>query len=274
MPELPEVESVARSLRPRLVGRRVLSIETSGLKLRRPIDRKRLERSCTGATFDAVRRIGKYLLLELSSGAVIVTHLGMSGQLVFAQRSAERRPHTHALFHLDGELDLRYVDPRRFGVISIYDSKEAPRSPELSVLGPDPLEDAFTVDYLYQALRESKRDLKSFLMDQGHIAGLGNIYVSEAMFHAGISPRRRTNRITRERAARLHGAIRHVLTTSIANRGTSFSDYVDADGELGSNQDALFVYGREGEPCRRCKSLIRRVVQGARSTFFCLSCQR
>jgi len=278
MPELPEVESVARSLRPRLVGRRVLSVETSGLALRRTIDRARLEKACAGAVVESVERVGKYLLVALSSGSVLIAHLGMSGQLVFADARAERRPHTHALFHLDGELDLRYVDPRRFGVLSIYPSEDVAASPELSVLGVDPLDPAFTVEYLHGALASARRDLKAFLLDQSRIAGLGNIYACEAMFHAGISPRRRTHRLGRDRAAKLHRAIRHVLETSIANRGTSFSDYVDADGAIGSNQAALFVYGREGEPCRRCKSPIKRpikrIVQSGRSTFYCVSCQR
>jgi formamidopyrimidine-DNA glycosylase len=274
MPELPEVESVARSLRPRLVGRRVVSVETSGLALRRPIDRARLRRACAGATVSSVRRIGKYLRIELSSGWTLVAHLGMTGQLVFKPTDEQAERHTHAWFHLDGGLDLRYVDARRFGVLAIYRADEAAASPELSVLGVDPLDDAFTVDHLHQALAESRRDLKSFLLDQTRIAGLGNIYASEAMFLAGISPRRRTHRLGRERAARLHAAIRQVLESSIANRGTSFSDYIDAEGAIGSNQEALLVYGREGLPCRRCKSSIKRIVQAARSTFFCVSCQR
>src|SRR3954447_14224094 len=147
MPELPEVENVARTLRPRLVGKRILSIETSGLPLRRPIDRKQLERACVGQRVDAVRRVGKYLLIDFSSEATLVAHLGMSGRLVFAPAAEEKRPHTHAQFHLEGALDLRYVDPRRFGVLSIYSAAEVQRSPELAVLGVDPLEPEFTVEY-------------------------------------------------------------------------------------------------------------------------------
>jgi formamidopyrimidine-DNA glycosylase len=274
MPELPEVESVARSLRPRLVGKRVLAVESSGLKLRQPIDLPKLRAACEGARVTSVRRVGKYLLVEFSSESVLVAHLGMSGRLVFAASDEPKRPHTHARFALEGGLDLRYVDPRRFGVLAIYGAGELAASPELSVLGVDPLEAGFTIDYLHQALAGARRDLKGFLLDQTRIAGLGNIYACEAMFHAGLGPRRRTNRLGRDRAARLHAAIRKVLELGIANRGTSFSDYVDADGELGSNQDALVVYGRDGERCRTCKTLIKRVVQGARSTFYCPRCQR
>jgi formamidopyrimidine-DNA glycosylase len=274
MPELPEVESVARSLRPKLVGRRVLAVESSGLPLRRPIDLPRLKQACAGAHVEAVRRIGKYLLVELSSSSVLVAHLGMSGRLVFAPTNEALKPHTHARFRLDGAIDLRFIDPRRFGVLQVYAASEAAASPELSVLGLDPLERAFTVDYLHEHLRSTRRDLKAFLLDQTRIAGLGNIYVSEALYHARLKPSRRAHRVTREQAVALHAAIRKVLELGIANRGTSFSDYVDAEGASGSNQDALSVYGREGAPCRRCKSLIRRVVQGGRSTFYCRDCQK
>jgi formamidopyrimidine-DNA glycosylase len=177
------------------------------------------------------------------------------------------------VFRLDA-LDLRYIDPRRFGVVCVYPHEAIAASPELSVLGLDPLDAAFTPAHLHTLLREARRDLKGFLLDQSRIAGLGNIYACEAMFLAGLGPRRRTNRVPADRAARLHATIRQVLEAGIANRGTSFSDYVDADGEAGSNQDALYVYGREGAPCRTCNTTIRRLVQGARSTFYCPVCQR
>jgi formamidopyrimidine-DNA glycosylase len=141
------------------------------------------------------------------------------------------------------------------------------------VLGVDPLEPAFTVEYLADALAASKRDIKAFLMDQSRVAGLGNIYVCEALFRAGIAPTRRSDRLV-AKAPALHDAIVTSLSEGIANRGTSFSDYVDADGQQGTNQQALFVYGREGEPCRRCGAAVRRVVQAGRSTFFCPRCQR
>jgi formamidopyrimidine-DNA glycosylase len=282
MPELPEVETVARSLRPRLVGREVLGVQTSGLALRRPVDERALRVALVGARVDSVERRGKYLLVATSSpsaGAqLVVAHLGMTGRFVFSEPAAPVEPHTHARFLLDekGPRELRYVDARRFGQIAVYPAAAAARSDELSVLGVDPLEPAFTVAWLRAALATSRRDLKSFLLDQGRIAGLGNIYVCEALHHARLSPRRRADRVTPEAAARLHAAIREVLETSIANRGTSFSDYVDADGELGSNQEALFVYGREGERCRapKCRGTIRRIVQGGRSTFFCPVHQR
>jgi formamidopyrimidine-DNA glycosylase len=274
MPELPEVESVVRSLRPRLVGRQIHKVESSGFALRRPIDLRRLRRACEGAQASVVRRTGKYLIVELSSGDALLAHLGMSGRLVFRDEGAPLEPHTHARFHLDGAIELRYIDHRRFGVLRALAGAKLAESPELAVLGPDPFDAGFTADYLARELAASKRDVKSFLLDQSRVAGLGNIYAAEALFHAGVSPRRRAHRMGAERAARLHRAILMVLEQGIQNRGTSFSDYVDADGEAGNNQSALFVYGRQGEACRRCGQAIRRLVQGARSTFFCPRCQR
>jgi formamidopyrimidine-DNA glycosylase len=277
VPELPEVEMVVRTLRPRLVGERIRAVETSGLALRRPIDRKTLERACVGARVEAVRRLGKYWLIDLdnrhSGQHVLLGHLGMTGRLVFADEDSPRPPHTHAVFHLRRGLELRYVDPRRFGVLRAYAAADASSSPELAVLGVDPLDAAFTVDYLRDALSKSKRDLKAFLMDQSRVAGLGNIYVCEALWRAELSPKRRADRAVKQAAA-MHAAIIASLGDGIRNRGTSFSDYVDADGQSGGNQHALAVYGREKLPCRRDGAAVRRIVQAGRSTFFCPRCQR
>jgi formamidopyrimidine-DNA glycosylase len=277
MPELPEVEMVVRTLRPRLVGERISGVETSGLPLRRPIDRKQLERACVGARVESVRRVGKYWLIDLNNGRtgkhVLLGHLGMTGRLLFAEEDAPRAPHTHAIFRLQKGRELRYVDPRRFGVLCAYAAAEAPTSPELAVLGVDPFDAAFTVDYLAAALAASKRDVKAFLMDQSRIAGLGNIYVCEALFRAGIAPKKRSDRLAKKAAA-LHAAIVAALADGIKNRGTSFSDYVDADGQSGGNQHALGVYGREKAACKRCGAAVRRIVQAGRSTFFCPRCQK
>jgi formamidopyrimidine-DNA glycosylase len=241
VPELPEVEMVARTLRPRLVGRRLLAVTTSGLPLRRPIDRPRLEAACRGATVESVRRVGKYLLVALSSSEVLLAHLGMSGRWLFATATSPRAPHTHVVFDLDDGTELRYVDHRRFGVLQVYHAAEVQASPELSLLGVDPLEPGFTVEYLSAQLRGARRDLKGFLLDQSRIAGIGNIYACEALYHAALAPRRRTDGLGPVRAARLHAAIVAVLERAIANRGTSFSDYVDADGAVGDNQKAHSV---------------------------------
>jgi formamidopyrimidine-DNA glycosylase len=267
MPELPEVESVARSLRPAVVGAKIRAVGASGKKLRRRVDLAKLRSACVGATVLAVERIGKYLLLRLSSRVTVLIHLGMSGNLLLAQKGTHRPPHTHVVFDL-GDIELRYVDPRRFGLVRPFVDGESVA--ELGVLGVDPLTAEFTDAYLAAALARSGRDLKALLMDQGCIAGLGNIYVCEALFLAKLSPRRRTRRVA---AAPLRASILKVLKRAIANRGTSFSDYVDANGQPGENEAALQVYGREGEACHRCGTRIRRIVQGGRSTFFCPTCQ-
>jgi formamidopyrimidine-DNA glycosylase len=171
-------------------------------------------------------------------------------------------------------MELRYVDPRRFGVFVAYRPGEVERSPELSVLGLDPLGDEFTPAALAGAMEGCGRAIKDFLLDQSRVAGLGNIYAAEALFHAGISPRRRANQVGPVRTARLHAAVRDVLLRGVENRGTSLRDYVDAEGASGGNQHHLAVYGREGEPCRTCGTVVRRLVQGARSTFYCPACQR
>jgi formamidopyrimidine-DNA glycosylase len=270
MPELPEVEWVARTLRPKLVGRRITSVETSGKKLRQPVERLKLQKLAVGATVDAVNRIGKYLLIDLSSGATLLSHLGMTGWFVFRDPKEPRASHTHVVFTLDSGLELRYADHRRFGILRVYSTAKIRNSAELAILGVDPLEPEFTVEYLRQQLKSTKRDVKTFLLDQTRIAGVGNIYACEALYLAGISPRRKTPRVDAEK---LHAAVQKVLRAGIENRGTSFSDYVNADGESGDNQSSLHVYGREGERCRVCSSVIRRLVQGARSTFYCPKCQ-
>jgi formamidopyrimidine-DNA glycosylase len=271
MPELPEVEWVARTLRPKLLGRRITAVETSGKKLRRPVERDKLKKLAVGATVEAVSRVGKYLLIDLSSGATLVSHLGMTGWYLFAKPEAPREKHTHVVFTLDSGVELRYTDHRRFGILRVYPTERVRQSAELAILGVDPLDDAFTVEYLAQQLKATRRDVKTFLLDQTRIAGVGNIYACEALFLARTSPRRKTSRVN---AAALHAAVQKVLRAGIQNRGTSFSDYVDADGEAGENQNALHVYGREGRRCAVCSSVIRRLVQGARSTFYCPKCQR
>ncbi len=274
MPELPEVETVARSLRPRLVGRTIRRVSTSGLSLRSPVDEVGLRLACEGARALGVRRIGKYLLIDLSSDFVVLAHLGMSGRFAFAQNNDALAPHTHAVFTLD-EGELRYVDPRRFGVLVARRAGEVMASAELALLGPDPLSDAFTVEHLAREAASSRGvALKSFLLDQRRVAGLGNIYVCEALHAARLSPRRRANTLGGERVVRLHHEIRAVLAAAVARRGTTLRDYADADGGLGGNQHHLAVYGRAGAPCPSCGAAIRQIVQAARSTWYCPRCQR
>jgi formamidopyrimidine-DNA glycosylase len=272
VPELPEVETIVRSLRPRLVGARIAAVETSGMALRmaRPLDATLLRRTCQGARIAAVRRRGKYILIETAPPAGVLVHLGMSGRLRLQPADDPREKHTHVVWTLDDARELRFVDPRRFGLVQAAGDLE--ELPELTLLGPDPLAE-LDAPALAQALAASRAPLKVFLLDQRRIAGLGNIYVSEALFRAGLHPTTPARR-ARARAEALVEAIRATLEAGIANRGTTLRDYVDGEGGAGENQAALLVYGREGLGCRTCGTIIRRRVDAARSTFFCPVCQR
>ncbi|HEY3356444.1 MAG TPA: bifunctional DNA-formamidopyrimidine glycosylase/DNA-(apurinic or apyrimidinic site) lyase [Polyangia bacterium] len=287
MPELPEVETVAADLRRRAVGARIEDLWTSHLALRgrRHVDGRALARAAVGATLEAVRRRGKYLLCELSSGTVLLFHLGMTGNLHLALGRSPRAPHTHLVFRLDAgagrraglgdeAVELRFVDPRRFGLCRVLTRDEVATAPELARMGPEPLERGFSVTRLGEALAGSRRDLKSLLLDQNRVAGIGNIYASEALWAAGIHPRATPARLGPERVARLHRAIREVLAEAIANRGTTFRDFADPAGLPGDHLQKLHVYARAGQPCDRCGAKIRGIVLGQRSTFYCPRCQR
>lgn len=275
MPELPEVETVVRSLRPCLVGRTIRGVWSSGLPLRtRRVDLAALRSFCQGATVRAVSRRAKYILIALGrrgrdSGTLLV-HLGMTGRLRLEDARAARVKHTHIAWTLSGGHELRFVDARRFGCVAA--AATALALPELLALGPD-AHHGLTADELGPALAKSAAPIKAFLLDQRRIAGLGNIYACEALFRARIHPRTQA-RAVRGKAARLAAAIRQTLDLGIANCGTTFRDFVDANGEPGTNLDALLVYGREGQPCRVCGAAIRRIVDAGRSTFFCTRCQK
>ena len=276
MPELPEVETVVRSLRPRLVGRTIRAVWTSGrpLRMRRRLDSRSLRSLCQDAKVRAVARRAKYILIELERGrqpaGTLVVHLGMTGRLRLEDARAPRTKHTHVVWTLSGAAELRFVDPRRFGCVLA--AAAGCELPELAALGPDALAE-LDAKAFGQALAKSAAPIKSFLLDQRRIAGLGNIYVCEALHRARIHPRTRA-RLVRGRAAALAAAIRETLALGIANCGTSFRDFVDANGEPGTNLDALLVYGRQGEPCRTCGSPVRRIIDAGRSTFCCARCQK
>jgi len=274
MPELPEVETIVRGLAPRLRGQRVDSVWWSGqpLHLRREVDLRGLRAVAVGHAIAGVRRLGKFILLDVDgkpdSGVVI--HLGMTGRLRVEAAGAARARHTHVAFRLAGGDELRFADARRFGWVE--PGRPFAASPALARVGPDPLT-ALDAPALAAALGAARAPIKAFLMDQRRVAGLGNIYVAEALHRAGIHPAAPARRV-RGRAVELLAAIRAVLEGGIARRGTTLRDYVDADGRSGDNAPALLVYGRAGEPCRRCGARIKRRVDAGRSTFFCPGCQR
>lgn len=262
MPELPEVETVVRSLSPLLAGRRIEHAEFHSPFVT-PGDRLSLARSLEGRTMTGVRRHGKFIVIDLDRG-VLVVHLGMTGKLLVG---APRGPHAYGFFVLnDGT--LVYDDPRQFGRIE-YGVTLPER---LASLGPDPLE-VSREDFTAELRRHTAR-VKSLLLNQRFLRGIGNIYADEALFRAGIHPKALSKKISRTRAAHLHEAIVEVLQMAIEHRGSSISDYVDAAGERGNFQLMHNVYGREGEPCRICGTPVKRIVLVQRGTHFCPACQR
>ena len=259
MPELPEVETVVRSLAPHLVGRRIVGASFTS-KFVTPGDRKKLASRVAGRTVLKLERRGKFILITLDEGLLVV-HLGMTGKLLINGAAGE---HTYGVFHLDQGV-LRYEDPRQFGRIE-WNPKR------ISKLGPEPLE--IGVEEFSQRLRARKSRIKPLLLNQHFLAGMGNIYADEALFAAGIHPLAMASRLSKDRAARLHQSIREILTLAIEHRGSSISDYVDAAGERGWFQVMHNVYGREGEPCVKCATPIRKIVAGGRGTHFCAKCQK
>jgi formamidopyrimidine-DNA glycosylase len=274
MPELPEVETVMRGLAARLLGRRIARVLVRRSDLRWPIPSDLIER-VTGRRVAGFRRRAKYLLMRLSGGDSVLIHLGMSGRIVIGSLADEPNgPHDHVVLETDDGGRLDFVDPRRFGAIDLVRTEAEESHPLLAGLGPEPLDDEFTAAMLSAALVGRRTPIKAALLDQRTVAGLGNIYVCEALFRARLSPRRLAATVTRARAARLVEAVRATLIEAIAAGGSSLRDYVQPDGELGYFQHAWKVYGREGEPCERCPGVpacfgIRRIVQSGRSTFFC-----
>ena len=272
MPELPEIETIRRGLDPLISGRRIGRVQVREKRLREPVVPDDLK-SLRGAVFTAIRRRSKYLLLETDAGRTVLIHLGMSGQLWVSSRRRPRRPHEHIVLDLDGETQLRYADSRRFGMILVVDNHLVDLHPRLRNLGPEPLDGAFTGEFLYRTTRNRKKPVKNFLLDTHAVAGVGNIYACETLFRSRIDPRRPVGRIRRFRWTRLVDSLREVLEESIRAGGTTFRDYLKADGDVGRFAVDLRVYDRQGDPCSRCGGKIRRIVQAGRSTFFCPRCQ-
>jgi formamidopyrimidine-DNA glycosylase len=272
MPELPEVETIARKLRKSITGKCVASVKLSGLSLRKPVE-NRFATGLPGRAISRIHRRGKYLILELAPRGFCLVHLGMSGRILFHPQRVPALKHTHATICFSDESELQYRDHRRFGWLAFYEVSSLDSIPELQLLGMDPLGKQFTSRWLFSCLQSSRQDVKAFLLDQRKIAGLGNIYVCESLFQARIHPARRCDSLTKKETAGLSQAICMVLKSALRHRGTSFSDFIDSEGNPGENQKYLMVYQRAGEVCRRCSSKIRRMSQGGRSSFFCPQCQ-
>jgi formamidopyrimidine-DNA glycosylase len=294
MPELPEVETVRRGLQPVMEGARFTKVEAHRGDLRWPLSRDFVAR-LEGKTVEGLGRRAKYLLVDLSSGEVLLMHLGMSGSFRVAQAGrgdrtpggyyhdrSERAAHDHVVFHMSSGARISFNDPRRFGMMKLVPRAELDQEPLLRALGPEPLGNAFDAAMLARACKGKKTSLKAALSDQKIVAGLGNIYVCEALHRARLSPKRRASTIATksgaptERAQALVDAIKAVLKDAISAGGSSLRDHRRTDGELGDFQHNFRVYDREGKPCPTpgCRGTIKRMVQTGRSTFFCPVCQK
>jgi len=283
MPELPEVETVRRGLAPVMEGARIARAEVRRPDLRWPFPPRMAER-LKGARVERLRRRSKYLLADLDTGESLLIHLGMSGRMLvtgaqlgaFHHEHAAPQAHDHVVLEMEGGARITFNDPRRFGAMDLVATVEAERHKLLASLGPEPLGNAFSGPYLAARLAGRKMPVKAALLDQRIVAGLGNIYVCEALHRAGISPLRRAGRIAAPRLEALVPVVRAVLEEAIAAGGSSLRDYRQADGDLGYFQHAFRVYDREGAPCPTpgCTGTIRRVVQSGRSSFYCPVCQR
>ena len=274
MPELPEVETVRRGLETRLAGRVITSVETRRADLRFPFP-SGFEEQLAGRRIVHVGRRAKYLLIELSGGLIMLSHLGMSGRYAI---DPEGKPglHDHVVFRIDDGGQVVYSDPRRFGFMDLMDGAQFAENRFLKVLGIEPLGNVLSGDMLSTVLTGKRTPIKAALLDQRIVAGIGNIYACEALYRAGISPRRRAYTVAGKRADRLAAAVREVLQDAIAAGGSSLRDFAAADGELGYFQHRFEVYGKEDQACVKptCGGIVRRIVQSGRSTFYCPVCQR
>jgi len=288
MPELPEVETVRRGLQPAMEGAAIARVEVRDRRLRWPLARD-FEKRLTGQTVAGLGRRAKYLLADLSSGDVLMMHLGMSGSFrvgrdtrpgVYYHEKSKSIAHDHVVFHMSNGQTVTFNDPRRFGSMKLIRRSKLEQEPLLRALGPEPLGNEFDAAMLARACAGKKTSLKAALSDQRVVAGLGNIYVCEALFRARLSPRRQASTIAERngkpnaRALALVDAIKAVLSDAIAAGGSSLRDHRRTDGALGDFQHNFQVYDREGELCPDCGGKIKRIVQAGRSTFYCPACQK
>src|SRR5262245_9420163 len=273
MPELPEVETVRRALQATVAGRTIRSVRLSGLALREPIPRG-FAKQVAGHRLTAARRLGKYLLLDLDGGLTMLSHLGMSGRwLFFPEPPSSDMPHVHARLRFTDGAELWFQDPRRFGLLRAVATERLERDRSLALVGVDPIQNPPAGAWLHARARGTRIAVKQFLLDQKRVAGIGNIYASEILHRAAVHPRVRAGRVPGEGWEAIAREIGAVLNEAIDRNGTTFSMYRTMWNEPGAYGDQLRVYDRSGEPCRTCGTPIRRIVQGARATFFCPRCQ-
>lgn len=270
MPELPEVETIVRDLRPALLGRAILEVRSDWPRHIGEPGLAELQERIGGLHFKAIGRRGKYLRFDLDKGEHLLIHLKMSGQLTVNPADAPSDKHVHTVFALDNGDELRFRDIRKFGRVYLVKDPET----ILGKLGPEPLSSSFSAEDLFQRLHRCRRMLKPLLLDQTFIAGIGNIYADEALYHARLHPKRCSHTLTGSEVDALFAAIRKALQLGLDHDGASIDNYRKLDGSRGEMQDEFVAYGRDGEPCFRCGHAIVRIVLGSRSTYFCPECQR
>ena len=272
MPELPEIETICRTLSPVIRGRTIVHVQVLERRLRIPVALD-FESALVGKGVRDVQRKGKYILIRLEAGVVWVIHLGMTGKLIYLGEHRPRVPHDHIIVRFKTGDELRFHDPRRFGLTVVLRGRELYRWRSLSSLGVDPLGVQWNGPYLYSVIRNSKRRIRDLLLDQTVVAGLGNIYANETLFRAGVRPMRRARTIGAKLAEQVAEVVPKLLREAIRWGGTSFSDYRDGRDRKGKFQNRLKVYNRQGQPCRECSGKIKRVLIGNRSAFYCPNCQ-
>jgi formamidopyrimidine-DNA glycosylase len=275
MPELPEVEHVVRALRRSVLGRRIVAAEIKLPRLLVDPSPASFKRKLRGARIDAIGRRGKYILFELDNKQVLLVHLRMTGKFLCVAPEQPLPPYPHVIFYLDDDRRLVFCDMRQFGRMRLLPARKLSELPQIAELAPEPLTDDFTPTLFLETLSKSRRSLKQLLLDQTKILGLGNIYASEALFLARISPLKEAHRLSKLRALKLHQAIRDILQEAIDAGSTLRIDLSDGNGGyFGTTERFWRVYERAGEPCVNCGTRIRRMVQGGRSTYWCPRCQR
>jgi formamidopyrimidine-DNA glycosylase len=276
MPELPEVELISRSLNSIVTGRTIDSALLLRARLAPETSAELFDAALKSTKINFVHRRGKQILFDLTENKTLIVHLRMSGRFSLLGSDSENPKFTHAVFHLDDEERLVYDDQRHFGLMKIVATDKLFTAKEIAKLAPEPFSEGFTPQYLFAACRSSRRSLKELLLDQTKVCGLGNIYACEAMFMAGVDPRKAASSLSQARAFRLHECIRHVLAAAIEHAAARPVDPTNLEGSYfsGLNDAGWFVYDREGLPCLSCNRIIFRLKQGGRSTFFCRQCQK
>lgn len=271
MPELPEVETIVRSLRPMITGKRVESVEVGYTPIIGYPDVETFAAELIGREVEQVRRRGKYIVIEVTGGDLLVTHLRMSGRLIFTSSEIEKDKHTHVVINFEDGTQLRFVEIRKFGRMFLIPASDPEKAGGFATLGPEPLE--MSLEEFKAQIAGKKTKIKPLILNQEIVAGIGNIYADEALFLSKLHPERLADTLSEEDKETLYHAIQQVLTTGIQNRGTSKRDYVDGFGMAGENQNHLKVYGREKEKCYLCGTEILRIQVGGRSSHFCPNCQ-